>query len=394
MADKVWTISVTQLNTYIKQIVDAEEMLIGINVFGEVSNFKNLHSVTYFDLKDESSCISCVCFQYISTPIKNGDKVVVYGKLYYNTKSGKLGFLAKTIEPYGLGELYQQYVALKQKLQDEGLFDEQHKKPIPKYVKCIGVVTSTGGAVIKDIIRVVREKNKHITIMIYPSKIQGEGAVEEICKGITYFNQQQMVDCIILARGGGSFEDFAPFNTEMLARCIYKSTIPIVSAVGHETDYSISDFVADARAGTPSIAADMVAFNEADYANALYVHLQNIYTKLCQKIQGLQLKLGQTMHTITLQCEHKQAQGLQTIQAIWKNISTKLLHICENLRLQILVLQTSIEKQNPMSLLKKGYAKVSLQPTKSIENANVGDVVRIETAQKKIDANIIKVEDK
>ena len=117
MADKVWTISVTQLNTYIKQIVDAEEMLIGINVFGEVSNFKNLHSVTYFDLKDESSCISCVCFQYIPTPIKSGDKVVVYGKLYYNTKSGKLGFLAKKIEPYGLGELYQQYVALKQKLQ-------------------------------------------------------------------------------------------------------------------------------------------------------------------------------------------------------------------------------------------------------------------------------------
>ena len=258
------TLSVTQISNYIKSIFDAEELLIGVSVYGEITNLKPSSRAIYFDIKDENSALPCVCFdQYLLKGFDFGDQVAVTGKLNYYAKTGKLSFIVSKIEKYGVGELYKQFIELKDKLQKEGLFDEGRKKPLPKYVKKVGVVSSETGAVIRDIIRVKSEKNSYSDIVLFPVKVQGVGADVDIVRGIKYLDEFG-VDCIIVARGGGSFEDYQPFNTEVVARAVFEAKTPIVSAIGHENDWSIIDYVADVRAGTPSIASEIVFFNDEE----------------------------------------------------------------------------------------------------------------------------------
>ena len=231
------TLSVTQISNYIKSIFDAEELLIGVSVYGEITNLKPSARAIYFDIKDENSALPCVCFdQYLLRGFEFGDQVAITGKLNYYAKTGKLSFIVSKIEKYGVGELYKQFIELKDKLQKEGLFDEARKKLLPKYVKKVGVVSSETGAVIRDIIRVKSEKNSCSDIVLFPVKVQGVGADVDIVRGIKYLDNYG-VDCIIVARGGGSFEDYQPFNTEVVARAVSEAKTPIVSAIGHENDW-------------------------------------------------------------------------------------------------------------------------------------------------------------
>ncbi|MBQ3494521.1 MAG: exodeoxyribonuclease VII large subunit, partial [Clostridia bacterium] len=250
-------LTVTQVGTYIKQIFDAEEMLSYIRVIGEISGLSISKGVAYFVLKDENAQLQCVCFSPEKFSFNNGDKVYATGTPKYYVKGGKLNFNVSKIEQAGLGELYINFLMLKQKLELLGYFDAANKKPIPKNIKRIGVVTSAEGAVIQDIINVRNRRNKNVDIVLYPVKVQGVGAEYEIKKGIEFFDNYD-VDVVVVARGGGSLEDLMPFNTEVVAKAVFYANKPIVSAVGHETDFTICDFVADLRAPTPSVASELL----------------------------------------------------------------------------------------------------------------------------------------
>ena len=259
-------LSVFQLNTYIKRTFEQDFILKSLSVEGELSNFKAHGSGHYyFTLKDDKAQVSCVLFRSYTTgderSLKDGTQVIVKGRVSVYEKTGQYQIYVSSIKKAGLGDLYIQFEALKKKLEQENLFDEIHKKPIPLYAERIGIITSETGAAIRDIVQVAKRRYPFVELILYPSLVQGNMAKETIVEGIQYFNAKERVDVLIIGRGGGSIEDLWPFNEERVARAIYESEIPIISAVGHETDYTISDFVSDLRAPTPSAAAELAVFD-------------------------------------------------------------------------------------------------------------------------------------
>lgn len=242
---KIRALDVSEANSYIKRILINDPILCNLKIKGEISNFK-VHSSgnVYLSLKDQNSKINCVIFRNDydrNLNLENGTKVIVSGYISVYERDGSYQLYIKHIEIAGIGNLYIEFNKLKEKLQKEGLFDYKYKKPIPKIPKSIGVVTSPTGAVIRDIINVTKRRYPKVHIKLYPVKVQGEGAKDEICEGIRFFNEIHKVDTIIIGRGGGSIEDLWEFNEEEVARCVFESKIPIISAVGHEIDFTICD---------------------------------------------------------------------------------------------------------------------------------------------------------
>ncbi len=275
------TLTVTQYSTYIKQIFDAEELLHNIKIVGEVFGITRLRGAVYFSLKDENSAINCVSFiSQIFEDIEEGSKITVTGSPNYYVKGGKLSFVVNKAEKFGQGQLYLQFLMLKEKLEKEGMFDPKNKKPIPKNIKTIGVITSKEGAVIHDIYSVCSRRNPAVNIAIYPTKVQGKNADEEIARAIETLSNYDKIDVIIVARGGGSMEDLSAYNTERVARATFACNKPIISAVGHETDFTIIDFVSDLRAPTPSAAAELltedVSKRKTQFENLLNTFKNNI----------------------------------------------------------------------------------------------------------------------
>ncbi len=369
-------LTVTQISNYIKNIFDNEELLINVSVYGEITNLKPSARAIYFDIKDAESALPCVCFNsYLLNGFNFGDQVTVTGKLNYYAKTGKLSFIVSKIEKYGVGELYKQFIELKDKLEKEGLFDVDKKKEIPQFVKKVGVVTSETGAVIRDIIRVKQEKNRYSDIVLFPVKVQGVGADKDIIKGIEYLDNQTDVDCIIVARGGGSFEDYQPFNTEGVARAVYLCNKPIVSAIGHENDWSIIDYVADKRAGTPSIASEMVFFDE----NALIANMQN---ELSGSLVGFEKKLTNNLNSLNL----AQKTLLQEVDKIITKVDTKInfskmqltnaiTNAFNKIESRFAVASDRISSANPVAILNRGFS-VTLENKKglnSVKQAKVGN---------------------
>lgn len=351
------TITVSQLTNYIKQIFEAEELLFNISVIGEVSSFKLVRGVAYFDLKDESSLISCVCFSGERYGLmKNGDKIIAKGTPNFYVKGGRLNFNVSKITPYGLGELFQNFLQLKEKLQNEGIFEQSHKKQIPQNVRRVGVITSETGAVIRDIITVATRRNPAIDIVLYPAKVQGAGTVESIIKALDFFENYN-VDVVIIARGGGSMEDLNEFNSEILARRIFVFTKPIVSAVGHETDFTICDFVCDQRAATPSVSAEIVVESVQDKKQLFLRQINTIKsiakTFLTNSERELELKKDQII-----------------------NISQNWLNEFEYL---ISLKASKLAKFNPKAILNLGYAKIENKNgvVMSVKNVQSGDEIKI-----------------
>lgn len=254
---------VTEINNYIKKIFSQDILLPEVSIIGEISNLSKHYASghIYFNLKDENSKLKCVIFKsYVQSSdieLKEGLKVIASGNISIYEKDGIYQLYVKKIQKDGIGELYTAFEELKQKLQKEGLFDANHKIPIPEYPKKIGIITSLTGAVIKDILRIIKRRFPPVNIIIYPSQVQGEKAIDQIIEGLSYLDSIEDIDTIILARGGGAIDELFIFNDERLARAIYDVHKPIISAVGHETDFTIADFVADLRAATPSEAAEL-----------------------------------------------------------------------------------------------------------------------------------------
>lgn len=288
--------TVSQLNGFIKKTFEANPVFSDIWIKGEISNFKKHYSGhLYLTLKDEGGVLKAVMFKTNTFSLNftpsDGMKVMARGRVSVYEASGSYQLYITEMIPDGLGELYVAYEKLKKKLEQEGLFDEKHKKPIPMYPKAVGVVTASTGAAVRDIINVLARRFPYSEIIIYPAQVQGIGAAESICEGIGYFNKTKICDTLIVGRGGGSIEDLWAFNEEEVAYAIYNSEIPIISAVGHETDFTIADFVADLRAPTPSAAAEMAVPSQIELINKILDYQYNLKANLISNIKNKQLKL-------------------------------------------------------------------------------------------------------
>lgn len=391
---KTLTLSVLQFNTFVKNILDAEVFLSNISIVGEVTNFKISGGNAYFDLKDENASVSCVKFGASDLNIKNGDLITVFGKVNFYVKSGRLNFVVARAQAYGLGDLYQKFLELKSRLEKEGFFREEIKKPIPNFAKKIGVVTSETGAVIRDIINVARSKNKFTNIIVYPSKVQGVGAEDDIVKGIEYFNTRTDIDVIIVARGGGSLEDLAPFNTEKVVKGIYNSNIPIISAVGHETDFTLCDFASDLRVPTPSVASEVAVFDYKKTYDKLielssYFH-KNLTNRLSVYKEDFLNQSENISKSVKLRLVETQSKTMKNLQDIENLFQMRFQSEKHKLEKMIDVLS----KLNPLEILKSGYAFIEKDDKKivSAKSVEIGDEIKVSFSDGKVCAVVNKKE--
>ena len=299
---KINPITVTELNKYVKDSIAQDEFLNNVLVKGEISNYKHHYTGhLYFTLKDEKSLIKCVMFKTYADNLnfepKDGMKIILFGTVSVFERDGIYQIYAKSMQEDGVGDLYAAYEKLKEKLALEGLFDEKYKKKIPMLPKVIGVLTSNTGAVIRDIINVSTRRNPNVYIKLLPVPVQGPGAAEKIVKAINKMNDEKLADVIILGRGGGSLEDLWPFNEEIVARAIFASELPIISAVGHETDFTIADFVADLRAPTPSAAAELAVPDIEDLKYDLNLYNRRMKMALKKKTEVMRLRFEKCMNS-------------------------------------------------------------------------------------------------
>ncbi len=391
-------ISVTQLNQYIKSKFEEDEYFDSVLVEGEISNYKHHYTGhLYFTLKDENSLIKCIMFKTYTAHLdfepEDGMKVMILGSVSVFERDGTYQLYAKAIKPLGkLGDLSAAYEKLKLKLENEGLFAQDHKKKIPMYPKTIGVLTSNTGAVIRDIINVSTRRNSNVVIRLFPVPVQGEGAAEKIAKGIELMNEQNLADVLIIARGGGSLEDLWPFNEEILARAIYSSKIPIISAVGHETDFTIADFVADLRAPTPSAAAELAVPDIQELKIKLEGYKNRFKQSLTRKLQLMKLRYEKCMKsrvfTEPLQKINEQYMSIDMqIKSMEYNISKKLQADKAKLQQHILKLDTL----SPLKTLARGYGIIykNGQTVKKISDLKIEDEISIQMQDGKAKAKII-----
>ena len=389
-------ITVTDLNKYIKEKIANDEYLNHILIKGEISNFKHHYTGhMYFTLKDENSLVKCIMFksyaQKLNFTPKDGMKVYILGSVSVFERDGVYQVYAQVMEEDGLGDLYTKYQELKNKLEKEGLFDEIHKKTIPMMPKIIGVLTSQTGSVIRDIINVSTRRNPNVYIRLLPVPVQGEGAAERIAAGIRYMNENNLADVLILARGGGSLEDLWPFNEEIVARTIYESKIPIISAVGHETDFSIADFVADLRAPTPSAAAELAVPDIYEVKQKILGYQNRLRISLVKKVELMKMRYEKCMASTVFKEPTRKIQEQyliidQHIKKLENIIKTKY----EKDKTKYIEMVAKLDAYSPLKTLARGYSitEKNGKIIKSIDELNVDDNIIIRLADGKKNATI------
>ncbi|MBQ9297877.1 MAG: exodeoxyribonuclease VII large subunit [Clostridia bacterium] len=353
--------SVTTLNKYIKDKIAQDEFLNNVYVKGEISNFKHHYTGhMYFTLKDGTSLIKCIMFKTANANLnfvpKDGMKVLILGTVAVFERDGVYQIYCKAMKEDGIGSLYQAYEELKRKLEQEGYFDQTHKKKIPFMPQTIGVLTSQTGAVIRDIINVSTRRNPNVHIKLYPVPVQGEGAGEKIAEAIKFMNNRKIADVLILARGGGSLEDLWPFNERVVADAIYNSEIPIISAVGHETDFTISDFVADLRAPTPSAAAELAVADINEIKEKISSYNSRAKLALKKKIEYMKLLLDKTSQSPVFT---NPTQKINEYYIMLDNISKNLENLV-NIKLRDAKIKgaeliAKLDALSPLKTLTRGY---------------------------------------
>ena len=354
-------LTVEKVNSYIQRIFEAETLLHDILVAGEVSNFSVSGTAAYFVLKDERAAVNCVCFdaRQKGCVFRNGDRVVVRATPNYYARLGKLSLLvSKAGAAGGQGMLYLKYAALKERLEREGKFDPGRKRPLPKYAKTIGVVTSRSGAVIHDIVTVARRRNPSVNILLSPTRVQGLGAEEEIAAGIRNLAGTG-AEVVIVARGGGSNEDIEPFYTERVVNAVCDCPVPVVSAVGHETDFTLCDYAADVRAATPSVAAELCVFSASEYLSELRSELfaahHLLANRAARELSGLQsLAADLTGRGSALYVRNFNLVK-NAVTELYRGV-TERYYAAES---EISGARANLEKLNPEEVLKRGYARIA-----------------------------------
>lgn len=391
--------SVAQVNTYIKNMFSQDYMLRSISVKGEVSNCK-YHSFghIYFTLKDKLGTISCVMFAGnragLSFPLKEGMQIIVSGNIDVYERDGKYQLYAKKITLDGVGQLYERYEALKQELEERGLFAEEYKQPIPRYIQTLGVVTATTGAAVRDIIHIAKRRNPYVQIIVYPAVVQGEYAVPSIIKGIRAL-EQLGVDVMIVGRGGGSIEDLWAFNEEAVAQAVFDCSVPIISAVGHETDTTIIDYVSDLRAPTPSAAAELAVWEVEQLEKQLLSyenHMQEIMEHRLQHYRMLLSHKGMQLKQLSPQSKI-QTMRFSTIRA-QEQLQTAMERILQNYRKELAIRIERLKGVSPLDKLSQGFSYVENADGKTIKDiADVkeGDLLTVQVKNGKIFARTEKV---
>ena len=380
-------LSVSQLNRYIKMNFDADENLANIFISGEISNFTNHYRTghLYFTLKDDSSAVRAVMFNSSAKRLKfmpeDGMKVIARGRVSVYEASGQYQLYVDDMQPDGVGALNLAYEQLKEKLQKEGLFSELHKKPLPPYPEKVGVITSPTGAAVRDIINVLGRRFPYAEIVFCPVLVQGDGAHLQLTDAVNLFNSERAADVIIIGRGGGSIEDLWEFNDEGLARAVYNSEIPVISAVGHETDFTICDFAADMRAPTPSAAAELAVpdANELQYAlsalkNRMFL---NVSSGIADRRSRLEYLTSKGVLKSPDEMLSNRSQRLDTA-------FSKMLSSYENRiggkKVEFISAATALSKLDPMSVLMRGFAFVSDKNGKNVYSSQAlekGDKINV-----------------
>ena len=390
-------ITVSDLNKYMKEKIAEDEYLNNILIKGEISNFKNHYTGhMYFTLKDEKSLIKCIMFKSYATKLtfmpKDGMKVMILGSVSVFERDGVYQIYAKSMMDDGIGDLHEQFEQLKAKLEKEGLFEQSHKKIIPLYPNVIGVLTSQTGAVIRDIINVSTRRNPNVYIRLLPVPVQGPGAAEQIADKIRIMNEKKLADVLIIGRGGGSLEDLWPFNEEIVARAIYDSKIPIISAVGHETDFTIADFVADLRAPTPSAAAELAVPDIFEVKQKIINYQDRSKLALKKKIEIMKLRFEKIMKSrIFTDPMRKVMDNSIILDDYMKRLENAMKEIKTEKKNKYTELVTKLDSISPLKTLIRGYS-LTEKDGKIIKRAtqiDKGDIITIKFSDGEKNAEIL-----
>ncbi|SHH76647.1 Exodeoxyribonuclease VII large subunit [Caloranaerobacter azorensis DSM 13643] len=379
-------LTVSELNNYLKRVLINDPILNSISVEGEISNLKqHKNGHLYFSLKDEKSKVNCVMFnsevEKIKFNIENGLNVIVSGYVSIYERDGIYQLYVRNIKPVGLGELYLAFEQLKKKLQNEGLFDKEKKKRLPYIPKKVGVVTSPSGAAVRDIIKVMRRRLPSVDIIIYPVLVQGVRAADEISSAIKFFNQMDDIDVIIVGRGGGSIEELWAFNEEIVAKAIYESKIPVVSAVGHETDFTISDYVADLRAPTPSAAAELVVPDIIELKEKIFLQYERLIKSYEGYIKNKENLIKNYKASISSsRFIEKITATRQKLEYCYRELLNSFDKYISNNLNSINLLNERLNSLNPKKILNRGYAipiKEDGEIVKSIYDVINGEILTL-----------------
>lgn len=373
---KLKTLSVGEVNNYVKKLVENDFILKNLNVKGEISNLK-FHSSghIYFSLKDENSKVNCIMFKNnavnLDFRLEEGIKVEVKARLGVYHKEGTYQLYCENIKKAGIGELFEEFHKLKKELSEEGIFDEKYKRALPKFPKRIGIITARTGAAVRDIINVIQRRNKALDIILYPAKVQGENAADSIIEGIRYFNNEKSVDVIILGRGGGSIEELWAFNNRELAYEIFNSRIPTVSAVGHEVDFTISDFVSDMRAPTPSAAGELVSPSLQEMINDLLNKKEFLHRAIDRRFLNAKrdvdllykgLKGNNPTHII-----EKRIKEVKTLEEKLNFLGKRKIDKAKD---ELIALNSILQTLNPLNTLGRGYSVIMDKEDKVINEVS------------------------
>ena len=373
---KLKTLSVGEVNNYVKKLVENDFILKNLNVKGEISNLK-FHSSghIYFSLKDENSKVNCIMFKNnavnLDFRLEEGMKVEIKARLGVYHKEGTYQLYCENIKKAGIGELFEEFHKLKKELSEEGIFDEKYKRALPKFPKRIGIITARTGAAVRDIINVIQRRNKSLDIILYPAKVQGENAADSIIEGIRYFNNEKSVDVIILGRGGGSIEELWTFNNRDLAYEIFNSRIPTVSAVGHEVDFTISDFVSDMRAPTPSAAGELVSPSLKEMINDLLNKKEFLHRAIDRKFLNAKkdvdllhkgLKGNNPKHII-----EKRIKEVNSLEEKLNFLGKRKIDKAKD---ELIALNSILQTLNPLNTLGRGYSVIMDKEDKVINEVS------------------------
>lgn len=401
MADVSSALSVTQLNEYVKSLVDADVRLRDVYIKGEISNFKNHYSTGhyYFSLKDDTSALRAVMFKSSAAKMtfvpENGMLVVAHGRISAFVRDGQYQLYADSLEPDGVGSLYIAYEQLKRKLEAEGLFSAEHKRPLPKIPSRVGVITSATGAAVRDIINVTGRRFPFAEVTVYPALVQGEGAVASLIAGLDYFAKTGSADVIIIGRGGGSIEDLWAFNSELLARKIAASPIPVISAVGHETDFTIADFVADMRAPTPSAAAEIAVPDTAELKHKISNIIRRESALLSQRIAAARDTLKRYSETRTLSDPTYQIdERRMTLAYFSEKLNMSAQKKASDGRAALALAAGKLSALDPLAVLTRGYGAVydtDGKIVKSVSQLAAGEKVNLRLCDGVVGAEVREI---
>lgn len=395
------TFKVKEVSKYISNVLRRDSFLSNISVEGEVSNFKKSGGHSYFSIKDDEAMLKCVVFKTIpiaqSLNLTDGQKVVVTGTVMTYEKGSYYQILCKNVEEVGRGNLYEQFLALKEKLSKEGLFNSELKKPIPKFPKNIGVVTAKNGAAIRDILNTLRRRYRIANIYFYPAKVQGIGASDEIALGVKYLDSLDFIDTIIVGRGGGSFEDLNAFNDENLIRTIFNCKKPVISAVGHEIDTMLTDYVADKRAATPTAGAELSSVSMDEIKEFLNQAEKKLNKNILEEISAEKVQLEHFKKELEYYNPANRITTLkENLENLKKSLDEKIVSIFKYNKQLLDFKRQSLEIINPNSILDRGYSIIynnHNEIVKDIKNVNVGDSLKLKVSNGEIISDVKEIID-